>query len=117
MSKQEWIDPVSDHCPKCGELVEQCEGVLMYAATNWEPAEYGCRTLETNYYPDATTVILKHTDADGNECSVGEDNTEELCHGCAIADDPDYYDCWEPDEYDDWVPDEPLDWMVTESAR
>lgn len=114
MSKDEWYEPINGCCPKCGESVEECGGIELYHQTYYQPAEWGCLTLETSYYKDATTVILRHTDADGNECSIGEDNTDEYCYGCAVATDP--YDYDEPDDYDDDSWDEPASWMVTESA-
>jgi hypothetical protein len=112
-----WIEPDAEgRCPACGEEVQECPGVEMSHATRWQPADYGCYSVECD--AGADTIILLHTDANGYECSVGVDNTKEYCHACDQATSPEDYEDYEPEDYWGYEdgPQEPADWMVTESA-
>lgn len=104
-----WISPTDDgYCPKCGVMVEECSGVEIYPGSYYEPPGYGCMTEEKPEWSNVDTTILQHKTDDGETCTVGEENTEELCHTCdQYANPEDYYE-YEPEpDYDrnppDWI--------------
>jgi hypothetical protein len=109
-TEAKWISPTNnDTCPVCGETVEECPGVMTYAATYYQPAEYEC--LSDRQVSSADTAILLHYTADGTECNVGIDNGEELCYDCDRATDPESYMDYEPDDY--WDANDPPDWVIS----
>jgi hypothetical protein len=100
-----WISPTDEgNCPACGESVIECDGIELYGATRYEPAGYGCLSVEVS--TTATTIILRHETASGDECEVGADNTDEYCRWCDETENRDEYADWEPDPFAD---DGPLD--------
>lgn len=114
--EQNWIEPINGHCPVCNSEVSECGGIEFSRATRWEPADYGCQTVETG---EDNTIILAHETPDGKPCEVGgdNDNSHGLCYACDKRENfEDYYDYDNDGDDDWWCPEEPAAWMVTESA-
>jgi hypothetical protein len=84
-------------CEVCGEVVNDCAGIMLSAGNYYEPPDYGCITEESGIY---ASTITRHENKSGEICENGSQNTDELCKECDLVENPDV-DWYEEPDYDD----------------